>query len=133
MTDQLTELAHVRLAKDETAWICTLRPDRSPHITPVWFVFQPDFCWVCCTELSIKAVNVAADPRVSIALGDGELPIVAEGLARVRPQTDFPSDIRTAFAEKYAGWDIMTLEQDRWRRVLLEIPVTRWLLAGTPK
>lgn len=133
MTDRLTDSARARLAADEMAWICTLRADGSPHITPVWFVFQPEVYWVCCTELSIKAGNVAADPRVSIAVGDGERPVVAEGLARVRPQTDFPTDIRTAFAAKYDGWDIMTLEQDRWRRVLLEIPVERWLLAGTPK
>ncbi|WP_262286823.1 pyridoxamine 5'-phosphate oxidase family protein [Micromonospora sp. MA102] len=29
----------IRLPRESNAWLCTLRPDGSPHLTPVWFVY----------------------------------------------------------------------------------------------
>ncbi|MEU7799334.1 pyridoxamine 5'-phosphate oxidase family protein [Micromonospora arborensis] len=29
----------VRLARELNVWLCTLRRDGSPHLTPVWFVY----------------------------------------------------------------------------------------------
>ncbi len=116
-----------RLARERNVWLCTLRRDGSPHMTPVWFVYADGVWWIGCEGRSVKARNVAADPRVSLALEDGVHPVVAEGVARLH-RADFPPAIVAAFAEKYGGWDIR--QPVTPERVLLEVPVRRWLLAG---
>lgn len=118
-----------RLERDRIAWLCTLRPDGTPHQTPVWFVFADDTWWISSGERNRKIVHLAADPRVSLALPDGVSPVVAEGKA-VLHRDHFPPQIVAAFAAKYEGWDI-TAPEKAGERVLVEIPVSRWLLAGT--
>jgi len=61
---------------------------------------------------------------------DGSAPVVAEGIARVH-RGDFPSEVVAAFARKYSGWNIRQRTGPRSVRVLLEVSVQRWLLAGT--
>lgn len=121
-----------RLAHERNVWLCTLRPGGSPHLTPVWFVHADGVWWVGCEGGSVKARNVAADPRVSLALEDGVAPVVAEGVARLH-RGDFPPAVVQAFADKYEGWDIRQPVAPDRERVLLEIPVRRWLLAGTAR
>ncbi|MEU8154124.1 pyridoxamine 5'-phosphate oxidase family protein [Micromonospora sp. NPDC048986] len=120
----------VRLTDESNVWLCTVRRDGSPHLTPVWFVYLSATFWVGCESRSVKARNVVADPRVSVALESGNAPVVAEGAARVH-RVGFPSTVVEAFASKYDGWDVGRQVNPDSERVLLEIPVRRWLLAGT--
>ncbi|MFG2053274.1 pyridoxamine 5'-phosphate oxidase family protein [Micromonospora sp. NPDC048930] len=120
----------VRLAQELNVWLRTVRRDGSPHVTPVWFVYADGTWWIGCDGRSVKARNVVADARVSLALEDGANPVVAEGVARVH-RGDFPAPVVEAFASKYAGWDVRERAVPEGDRVLLEIPVRRWLLAGT--
>ncbi|TVT54771.1 pyridoxamine 5'-phosphate oxidase [Amycolatopsis rhizosphaerae] len=117
-----------RLDREQNVWLCTLRADGSPHLTPVWFVYRPDSVWFCVGERTVKVRNLARDPRVSLALEDGLAPAVAEGSAR--PHTgDCPEEIVAAFLGKY-DWDIRKPLEIGGFGVLYEVPVTRWLLAG---
>ncbi|MFF6780878.1 pyridoxamine 5'-phosphate oxidase family protein [Streptomyces sp. NPDC012510] len=120
-----------RLAGEKHVWLCTVRPDGSPHVTPVWFVFLRDSWWIGADGGSVKVRNVRRYARVSLALEDGRFPVVAEGEAVVRPGASaFPADVTEAFAAKYA-WDVTAPHRPGEQRVLLEVPVRRWLLAGT--
>ncbi|MFK4243131.1 TIGR03618 family F420-dependent PPOX class oxidoreductase [Micromonospora chokoriensis] len=119
-----------RLAREPNVWLCTLRRDGSPHLTPVWFVYVAGTWWIGCDGRSVKVRNVTADPRVSLALEGGNAPVVAEGTARVH-RDGFPKTVVEAFAGKYDGWDVGRQVSPGGERVLLEIPVRRWLLAGT--
>ncbi|WP_447134297.1 pyridoxamine 5'-phosphate oxidase family protein [Micromonospora sp. LZ34] len=101
----------------------------TPHVTPVWFVYADGIWWIGCDGRSAKARNVAADARVSLALEDATAPVVAEGVAHVH--RDFPTKVIEAFAGKYGGWDVRQRVMLEGDRVLLEIPVRRWLLTGT--
>jgi len=112
-----------RLANDRTAWLCTLRPDGSPHVTPVWFVHLDNTWWIASEKPNVKLRNILNDPRVSLALEDGQVPVVAEGKAIVHRE-DYPAAVVEAFAAKY-DWRI-----DRPDSVLYEVPVTKWLLTG---
>lgn len=117
-----------RLDRERAVWICTLRPDGSSHLTPVWFLFVDGEWWVCTPEGSVKIRNVRADPRVSLALPDPDAPLVAEGVATVvRPP--FRSDIVAGFRDRYDGWDI-TKDWPGGSFVLLRVSVARWLLDG---
>jgi F420H(2)-dependent biliverdin reductase len=120
----------VRLAEEPNVWLCTLRRDGSPHLTPVWFVYASATFWIGCESRSVKARNVRADSRVSLALEGGDTPVVAEGAAQVH-RGGFPGAVVEAFARKYDGWDVSRQVGPDSERVLLEIPVRRWLLAGT--
>ncbi|WP_030206765.1 TIGR03618 family F420-dependent PPOX class oxidoreductase [Streptomyces sp. NRRL S-87] len=119
-----------RLAEERNVWLCTVRPDGSAHVTPVWFVYADGTWWIGADAGSVKVRNVRAEPRVSLALEDGRFPVVAEGVAVLHSDDDgFPAPVVTAFREKY-GWDVGARRPED-RRVLLEVPVRRWLLAGT--
>ncbi|WP_030491032.1 pyridoxamine 5'-phosphate oxidase family protein [Micromonospora chokoriensis] len=120
----------LRLTAESNVWLCTLRRDGSPHLTPVWFVYLSETFWVGCESRSVKARNVVIDERVSLALEGGNAPVVAEGAARVH-RGGFPGPVVEAFASKYDGWDVSRQVGPDSERVLLEIPVRRWLLAGT--
>lgn len=118
-----------RLAQERNVWMCTLRPDGSPHVTPVWFIYKHQTWWIGSDEQSVKVRNVKAAPRVALALEDGSAPVVAEGWARLR--SDFPDDVVKAFAAKYDGWDVRLAYGSPGGRILFEVPVDKWLLAGT--
>ncbi|WP_241562258.1 TIGR03618 family F420-dependent PPOX class oxidoreductase [Streptomyces hoynatensis] len=117
-----------RLTQEPRAWLCTVRADGSPHVTPVWFVFRDGRWWIGTDGRAVKVRNIDRDPRVSLSLEDGRLPVVAEGVARVH-RGPFPPEIVRAFQAKYA-WDVTAVRDPRGGRVLLEVPVRRWLLAG---
>ncbi|MEV4710526.1 pyridoxamine 5'-phosphate oxidase family protein [Micromonospora sp. NPDC049374] len=117
-----------RLARERVVWICTLRPDGSPHLTPVWFHYVEGEWWIGSGERNRKVHNIAADPRVSLALPDGDAPVVAEGEASIVRQP-FPPDVVEALRRRYDGWDV-TVDGPDGRYVLLRVVVTRWLMAG---
>ncbi|MFC8846532.1 MULTISPECIES: pyridoxamine 5'-phosphate oxidase family protein [unclassified Micromonospora] len=47
-----------RLAGERIVWLRTLRPDGSPHVTPVWFLFRDDEWRICTQERNRKVRNV---------------------------------------------------------------------------
>ncbi|MFG3298852.1 TIGR03618 family F420-dependent PPOX class oxidoreductase [Micromonospora chersina] len=127
MTSPLPPHVETRLADERNVWLCTVRRDGSPHVTPVWFVYADGTWWIGCDARSVKVRNLEADPRVSLALEDGTTPVVAEGVAHLH-RGDFPTTVVEAFASKYEGWDV---RERVGERVLLEVAVRRWLLVGT--
>lgn len=117
-----------RLREERVAWFVCVRPDGSPHVTPVWFVFADGLWWVATSRRNVKVTNVQHQDQVSLALPDAERPVVAQGRVRIH-SSGFPEEVVQAFAAKYDGWDITCIEPDG-PRVLLEVETTRWLLAG---
>lgn len=120
-----------RLAAERVGWLCTLRSDGSPHLTPVWFFHTESTLWVATSAWTVKARNVSRDARVSFALPDGDAPLVAEGLATV-VTVDVPVEVVAGFAAKY-GWSITDPGPDGHPPVLMRIPVRRWLMVGTAR
>ncbi|MQS07353.1 pyridoxamine 5'-phosphate oxidase [Streptomyces sp. IF17] len=116
------------MARERNVWLCCVRADGSPHVTPVWFVFLRERWWIGVHAGSVKARLVARSPRVSLALEDGERPVVAEGGVRVHRE-DFPPDVVEAFTDKY-GWDPRDPYETGERTLLLEVAVRRWLMRG---
>nr|WP_155074145.1 pyridoxamine 5'-phosphate oxidase family protein [Streptomyces taklimakanensis] len=119
----------MRLAEEKNVWLCTVRPDGSAHVTPVWFVCRGSRWWIGADHGSVKVGNIRKEPRVSLALEDGRFPVVAEGDASLI-RDGFPREVVAAFERKY-GWDVSAPTRPGGKRVLLEVRVRRWLLAGT--
>ena len=112
------------------AWLTTLRWDGSPHTAPVWFLLADGTFWIASSTVNVKVKNILSDPRVSLAI-DGSVarPYVAEGHARVHDGFRAHAHLVAQFADKYDGWDA-TDERLDGPRVLIEVPVDRWLLAS---
>ena len=119
-----------RLSRELNVWLCTVRRDGSPHLTPVWFVYLAATFWVGCESRSVKARNVVADhgcPWLWRAA-------TRRSWRRAPPtctEVDSRAPVVEAFARKYDGWDVGRQVDPDSERALLEIPVRRWLLAGT--
>lgn len=120
----------LRLDRERNAWLCTLRKDGSPHVTPIWFVYEDGTWWIGSSVRNRKVVHILADPRVSLALEDGDAPVVAEGHATVH-HDGFRADLLAAFAAKYDGWDVTAEYPTGGARTLIEVHTDRWLLSGT--
>lgn len=119
-----------RLARERNVWLCTVRPDGSAHVTPVWFVYETSRWWIGADRGAVKVGNVRREPRVSLALEDGRFPVVAEGDVSLIHDDPFPPEVVSAFQGKY-GWDVTAPTRPGGARVLLEVRVRCWLLAGT--
>lgn len=119
------------IADAPCAWLTTLRRDGSPHTTPVWFLLIDETFWIASSTVNVKVKNIVHDPRVSLAVdGTGARPYVAQGRVLVHKMIENLPHLVALLAEKYDGWDATAETQDG-PRVLLEVPVDRWLLAGT--
>jgi F420H(2)-dependent biliverdin reductase len=118
-----------RLHQEQNVWLCTVRDDGSPHLTPIWFVFVDDAFWLCTGAGTVKTRNVQANPLVALGLEDGNHPVVIEGHVTVHA-TPYPQRIVDGFLAKY-GWDISrTDDPDGPFDALWQVSVRRWLLGG---
>lgn len=128
MAAQLTERGVLMLREASAVWLTTLRPDGSPHTTPVWFVYENERVWIATGERNAKVANVAGDGRVSVAVdGAASNPLVGEGRVVVHDVDNAPAFVLDQLAGKYDGWDVRDEAVDG-RRVLLELVIERWLL-----
>lgn len=112
-----------RLTRARNLWLASVRPDGRPHLVPIWFVVLAGRWYICTSAGSVKARNLLANPRVALALEDGDQPLVVEGRARrVIPA----AAVARAFQDKFA-WDI-TADADY--DAVFEITVTRQVLGA---
>lgn len=117
-----------RLETDRNIWLATTRPDGRPHLTPVWFVYLRGRFWIGTGRDNVKTRNVTTNQYVSLAVENGNDPVVAEGTVTIHHH-ERPDDVVKAFAAKY-DWDITLAEDsDVGTVVLWEIEPQKWLFA----
>ncbi len=107
-----------RLEQARNVWLATVRADGRPHLVPIWFVTAGEHWYLCTAPGSVKARNLGGNPRVALALEDGDQPYIVEGQAR--PVTADP-DVIARFKAKY-DWDITA---DAHYSQVFEVVVTR--------
>lgn len=111
-----------RLLSERNVWLATTRPNGKPHLIPIWFVWLDEHFYLCTNERSVKARNLRTNPRTTVALEDGDHPMIAECTARF-VAAPFPATVMAAFQSKY-NWDI---SNDRDYTSLLELTPQKWL------
>jgi hypothetical protein len=90
-----------RLGPERSYWLATTGPDGAPHAVPVWGAVVNE-AWYFYTERStVKARNLAADPRVVVHLPDGENVLLVHGNAEDIGHPANRPDVVDAFAAKY--------------------------------
>ncbi|WP_405691101.1 pyridoxamine 5'-phosphate oxidase family protein [Streptomyces sp. NBC_00057] len=115
------------LTHPRTATLTTLRPDRTPHVTPVRFTFDPatGLARVTTRAGARKARNVAAGgpaARVALCQADGLRWVTLEGRAAV---TDEPARLAEAVRRCTARY--RAAPPDPPDLVVIEIAVDRVL------
>jgi len=90
-----------RLAPARTYWLATTTPDGAPHAAPVWGAVAEGRLCFFSERSTVKARNIAHDPRVLVHLESGEDVVMARGrLIDLGAPGDVPAVI-AAFAAKY--------------------------------
>ena len=91
-----------RLSPARTYWLGTTTPSGAPHAAPVWGVVTGDTLYLYSERSTVKARNLAIDPRVVIHLESGEDVLIVRGVAEdLGPPAEVPSVV-AALAAKYA-------------------------------
>lgn len=118
----ITDEAKEKLRQATNIWFASVRPDARPHLTPVWFVHTNGKLYVSIDPNSVKSHNLAANPNVTLALEEGNHPLICEGqTAWIDPP--YPDEVVKLFQQKYE-WDITTEGQ---YSQLVEITPRKWL------
>jgi hypothetical protein len=90
-----------RLTRTRGYWISTTCPDGRPHSVPIWGVWLTDVFAFSTGVQSVKAKNLANDPRVVIGVEPSEDSIVLEGVAKLQPDPNFLREFKAIYAKKY--------------------------------
>lgn len=123
MAIRLTERALKFIDGKNFAFLATLLPDGSPHVTPMWVDHEGDMVIMNTAMGRVKQNNVARDPRVSLAIADSNNPydrIVIHG--RVVDQTEQGAEAHIdKLAKKYTGLNKYQKTSPTEKRIILKI------------
>jgi PPOX class probable F420-dependent enzyme len=89
------------LAPARNYWLCTTRPDGSPHAAPVWGAVADDVLYVYTEVDTVKARNLLADPRVVVHLESGDDVVLVRGTMEAVADPPAMDSVIAAFAAKY--------------------------------
>lgn len=79
------------LSGGHTARIATVKPDNSPHVTPVWYLWENNQLLVTIPKDSVKARNIRQNNKVAVTIDTDKAPIKAviiEGTAKIEELSD---------------------------------------------
>lgn len=111
------------LTERHLATLTTLRPDGSPHVTPVGFTWDADhrIVRVICSGTSVKARNAGRAARAAVAVVDGRWWLTLEGTTQVLGDAASVREAELRYARRYRT------PRENPARVVLMIHVDRVL------
>ncbi len=97
--------AEERLVESRNYWVATCRPDGRPHLMAVWGVWLGAALWFSTGSDSVKARNLARDPRCSISTERGDEAVVVEGVVERITSPARLTTVYETYKTKY-GWSM---------------------------
>ena len=92
-----------RLAVARNYWLSTTAPSGAPHAAPVWGVVTGGTLYLYSERSTVKARNLAADPRVVVHLESGDDVVIVRGTAEdAGSPAEIPEVVR-ALSAKYTA------------------------------
>ena len=123
MAKKLTETAIKLIDGKNFAYLATLLPDGSPHVTPMWVDHEGDMLLMNTAVGRVKQRNITRDPRVSITIVDSNNPydrIIIHG--RVVNQTEQGAETHIdKLAKKYTGANKYQKTSPNEKRIIIKI------------
>jgi PPOX class probable F420-dependent enzyme len=95
------------LAAARNYWLCTTMPSGAPHAAPVWGVVTGQTLYLYTERRTVKARNLAADPRIVVHLESGDNVLIVRGTAE---EVGSPAEVPHVVAALSAKY---TAEGDR--------------------
>jgi hypothetical protein len=92
-----------RLAAARSYWLCSTTPSGAPHAAPVWGVVLNDTLHLYTERRTVKARNIAADPRVVVHLESAEDVLIVRGTAEDLGTPAQVPEVVAALSAKYPG------------------------------
>jgi pyridoxamine 5'-phosphate oxidase-like protein len=102
--------AERQLRASHNFWVVTLWPDGRPHAMPVWGVWDDNAFWFTSAVRSRKALNIANDPRCTVATEDEQHPVVLNGGGDIHTSSEELARVIELINAKYGtdyGMDFM--------------------------
>ena len=117
------------LAAERTCRVASVGADGSPHVTPLWFVWDGGALWLTSIVKSQRWTDLQRDGRVGVVVDAGhdflelrgvEIRGRAEAVGEV-PRTGEPdgelAEPERLFADKYAGGQVRHYGRHAWLRI----------------
>ncbi len=82
--------------------LATIMKDGSPHVTPIWYIYEKGKLIVNTTTGRVKFWNIKRDDRVCFLVDDGYPYVMIFGKGRIAKERDPMKDIE-ALAIRYRG------------------------------
>ena len=92
-----------RLAAARSYWLCTTMPSGGPHAAPVWGVVINHVLYLYSERRTVKARNLAADPRVVVHLESADDVVLVRGTAEVLGTPAQVPEVVAGLSAKYTG------------------------------
>jgi len=96
-----------RLAAARSYWLCTTTPSGAPHAAPVWGVVLDGTLYLYTERRTVKARNLAADPRLVVHLESAQDVLIVRGTAEDIGTPSQVPEVVAALSAKYPS------EEDR--------------------
>ena len=125
------------LASERTCRLATLGGDGSPHVTPLWFVWDGSSAWISSIVRSQRWTDIERDPRVALVVDAGERFDELRGV-ELRGRAEVVGEVPRAgaadhelagperlHADKYAGGVVHHDGRHAWLRITPE-KVVSW-------
>jgi pyridoxine/pyridoxamine 5'-phosphate oxidase len=90
-----------QMAASRNYWIGTTRPDRRPHVIPVWGVWLDRVFYFSTDRRSRKARNLQANPTAAVHLESGDDVIILECQAEEITSSPQIKAVNEAYKAKY--------------------------------
>ena len=115
-----------RLTESQHYWLCSVRPNRKPHVVPRWCVYVDGKIYYDGSPETRHARNIEKNPNISLHLESGSEAIILEGIAEPagKPSPELGKKLSQAYkkykefgyAPKPNAWDegglfVFTLRQ----------------------
>ncbi len=97
------EYVEKRLSEAKNYWICSVRPDGTPHAIPRWAVWVNGKIFYDGSPETRHAQNITQNPRVSLHLESGDEAVIVEGESKAsgKPPRELAEKIAQAYRAKY--------------------------------
>jgi len=92
-------VSHLTVAR--SYWLNTVNADFSPHAAPVWGIAYEDDFYFYTSRETIKARNLARDPRVIVHLESAENVLIVHGRAKDCGEPRSSPDVVASLDAKY--------------------------------
>ncbi|MEE2035451.1 pyridoxamine 5'-phosphate oxidase family protein [Rhodococcus chondri] len=125
------------LAEQRTCRVATVGGDGSPHVAPLWFVWDGAFLWLNSIVRSQRWADLRRDRRIAVVVDSGEQFTELRGVeirGTVAVVGDVPRgsgpdgvlhSVELAFARKYSGRDEFVSDgRHAWLRVTADSVVS---------